>query len=345
MLDVARHFFDVAEVKRLIDLMALYKLNRLHLHLTDDQGWRIAVRSRPNLTRIGATTAVGGGPGGHYTRRQYAELVEHAAAGSSTWSPRSTCPATSTPRSRRTGAHVRRRRAPAVHGDRGRLQLALHSEGADLRLPGRCPPRARGAHAGQVPPRRRRRAALDRSRGLPLLRRARAAARSLARQARDPLGGGRAGEAPPDGGRAALARPGARAPRRRTGREARALAVEAGVPRHEVRPRLTPRPRVGRKDERAQGVRLGPRGRRRGDRRARRPRRRGAALVGDDLDPRRSRLAGVPAAARRRRGRLVARGADVAGVPDPARGARAPSDRARRRLPRRPVRAVARAGL
>ena len=77
MLDVARHFFDVGEVKRLIDLMALYKLNRLHLHLTDDQGWRIAVRSRPNLTRIGATTAVGGGPGGHYTRRQYAELVEH----------------------------------------------------------------------------------------------------------------------------------------------------------------------------------------------------------------------------------------------------------------------------
>ena len=77
MLDVARHFFDVGEVKRLIDLMALYKLNRLHLHLTDDQGWRIAVRSRPNLTRVGARTAVGGGPGGFYTRRQYAELVEH----------------------------------------------------------------------------------------------------------------------------------------------------------------------------------------------------------------------------------------------------------------------------
>jgi hexosaminidase len=77
MLDVARHFFDVGEVRRLIDLMALYKLNRLHLHLTDDQGWRVPVRSRPNLTRVGASTAVGGGPGGHYTRRQYAELVEH----------------------------------------------------------------------------------------------------------------------------------------------------------------------------------------------------------------------------------------------------------------------------
>jgi hexosaminidase len=78
MLDVARHFFDVGEVKRLIDLMSLYKLNRLHLHLTDDQGWRVAIRSRPNLTRVGARTAVGGGPGGYYTRRLYAELVEHA---------------------------------------------------------------------------------------------------------------------------------------------------------------------------------------------------------------------------------------------------------------------------
>jgi len=78
MLDVARHFFDVGEVRRLIDLMALYKLNRLHLHLTDDQGWRIAIRSRPTLTRIGASTAVGGGPGGHFTRRRYTEIVEHA---------------------------------------------------------------------------------------------------------------------------------------------------------------------------------------------------------------------------------------------------------------------------
>ena len=78
MLDVARHFFDVGEVQRLIDLMALYKLNRLHLHLTDDQGWRIAVRSWPNLTRVGASTAVGGGPGGHFTRRQYAQIVRYA---------------------------------------------------------------------------------------------------------------------------------------------------------------------------------------------------------------------------------------------------------------------------
>jgi hexosaminidase len=43
MLDVARHFFDVDEVKRYIDLLALYKINRLHLHLSDDQGWRIEI--------------------------------------------------------------------------------------------------------------------------------------------------------------------------------------------------------------------------------------------------------------------------------------------------------------
>jgi hexosaminidase len=79
MLDVARHFFGVAEIERLIDLLALYKLNRLHLHLTDDQGWRLAIRSRPRLTRIGSSTAVGGGPGGHFTQRDYRRLVAYAA--------------------------------------------------------------------------------------------------------------------------------------------------------------------------------------------------------------------------------------------------------------------------
>jgi len=79
MLDVSRHFFDVQEVTRLIDLMAMHKLNRLHLHLADDQGWRIQIDSWPNLTRHGGTTEVGGGPGGFYTKAQYAEIVRHAA--------------------------------------------------------------------------------------------------------------------------------------------------------------------------------------------------------------------------------------------------------------------------
>jgi hexosaminidase len=78
MLDVARHFFTVAEVKRFVDLIALYKLNVLHLHLTDDQGWRIAIHSRPRLAAHGGSTQVGGGGGGHYTQREYAELVAYA---------------------------------------------------------------------------------------------------------------------------------------------------------------------------------------------------------------------------------------------------------------------------
>lgn len=53
MLDCSRHFFSVAEVKRVIDLMALYKLNRLHWHLTDDQGWRIEIKTYPLLTEKG----------------------------------------------------------------------------------------------------------------------------------------------------------------------------------------------------------------------------------------------------------------------------------------------------
>jgi len=79
MLDVSRHFLDPADVKRFIDMMALYKLNRLHLHLSDDQGWRIEIKSWPNLTARGGSSAVGGGPGGFYTQAQYADLVAYAA--------------------------------------------------------------------------------------------------------------------------------------------------------------------------------------------------------------------------------------------------------------------------
>jgi N-acetyl-beta-hexosaminidase len=78
MLDVARHFFGVADVEHLVDAMARYKLNRLHLHLSDDQGWRLQIKRRPRLTTHGGKTAVGGGPGGYYTQRQYRELVAYA---------------------------------------------------------------------------------------------------------------------------------------------------------------------------------------------------------------------------------------------------------------------------
>lgn len=78
MLDVSRHFFTVDEVKQYIDLLALYKFNIFHIHLTDDQGWRIEIKSRPALTAAG-NTQVGAGPGGFYTQVEYAELVRYAA--------------------------------------------------------------------------------------------------------------------------------------------------------------------------------------------------------------------------------------------------------------------------
>ncbi|MER6800313.1 family 20 glycosylhydrolase, partial [Amycolatopsis mediterranei] len=62
MLDVARHFFPVATVERYLDEISRYKVNRLHLHLADDQGWRIAITSWPQLATVGGSTAVGGGP-------------------------------------------------------------------------------------------------------------------------------------------------------------------------------------------------------------------------------------------------------------------------------------------
>ena len=78
MLDVARHFYGPRDVKRYIDLLASYKFNRLHLHLSDDQGWRIEIAAWPNLTAHGGTTAVGGGSGGFYTKQDYADLVAYA---------------------------------------------------------------------------------------------------------------------------------------------------------------------------------------------------------------------------------------------------------------------------
>lgn len=79
MLDVARHFFTVQEVKRYMDLLAYYKINILHLHLTDDQGWRIEIKKWPKLTEVGGKKEVGGGPGGFYTQAQYKDLVAYAS--------------------------------------------------------------------------------------------------------------------------------------------------------------------------------------------------------------------------------------------------------------------------
>lgn len=91
MIDVARHFLPVRELLRIIDLLAMHKLNRLHLHLTDDQGWRIQIRAYPRLTAIGAwrdRTQEGADDanapevirphGGFYTQADITEIVEYA---------------------------------------------------------------------------------------------------------------------------------------------------------------------------------------------------------------------------------------------------------------------------
>ena len=83
MLDPARHFLPVEDVKQFIDRMACYKYNVLQLHLTDDQGWRIEIKSHPELTEKGAFRNPKGGnngpDNGYYTQEQIKELIDYAA--------------------------------------------------------------------------------------------------------------------------------------------------------------------------------------------------------------------------------------------------------------------------
>ena len=78
-LDVARHFFEPDVVERVIDVMARYKMSVLHLHLTDDQGWRLELPSRPLLTEISGKGEIGDGVGGFYTMAEFRHLQEYAA--------------------------------------------------------------------------------------------------------------------------------------------------------------------------------------------------------------------------------------------------------------------------
>ncbi|MCM4160082.1 hypothetical protein FHG64_09640 [Antarcticibacterium flavum] len=80
MVDISRSFFDLEYLKDHVDRMALYKMNRLHLHLTDDQGWRIEIKSKPELTNLGSRGAVEGGRSGYLTQEEYMELQTYAAA-------------------------------------------------------------------------------------------------------------------------------------------------------------------------------------------------------------------------------------------------------------------------
>ena len=78
MLDVARHFFPVVAVERVIDLAAAYRFNELHLHLSDDQGWRLEIEGRPLLTERASANDVDGGAGGFFTREDYRHLQAYA---------------------------------------------------------------------------------------------------------------------------------------------------------------------------------------------------------------------------------------------------------------------------
>jgi hexosaminidase len=79
-LDVVRAFHPVETVKKVIDVLALYKMNVLHMHLTDSEGWRFDVPDYPDLTAIAGKTAAGDRPGGYYTQDDYAEILDYASS-------------------------------------------------------------------------------------------------------------------------------------------------------------------------------------------------------------------------------------------------------------------------
>ena len=94
LFDISRHFFTPAEVKQVLDVLALHKVNVLQMHLTDDQGWRVEIKKYPRLTQIGAwrkdagfgldpklSTAYGpdGRYGGYYTRADLREIITYAS--------------------------------------------------------------------------------------------------------------------------------------------------------------------------------------------------------------------------------------------------------------------------
>lgn len=89
MLDEGRHFYGKKEIKKILDVMATYKLNRFHWHLTEDQGWRIEIKKYPKLTEVGAwrhskalaygsTVPDGERYGGYYTQEEAREIVNYA---------------------------------------------------------------------------------------------------------------------------------------------------------------------------------------------------------------------------------------------------------------------------
>ena len=81
MMDPCRHFMTVDDLKRMIDALSLFKINRLHWHLTEDQGWRIEIKKYPKLTEVGSRRIEGEGyeHSGYYTQEEVKEVVAYAA--------------------------------------------------------------------------------------------------------------------------------------------------------------------------------------------------------------------------------------------------------------------------
>lgn len=81
MIDPCRHFMTVDEIKKQLDVMALFKMNRMHWHLTEDQGWRIEIKKYPKLTEVGSKRieADGSEYGGYYTQEEIKEVVKYAS--------------------------------------------------------------------------------------------------------------------------------------------------------------------------------------------------------------------------------------------------------------------------
>ena len=81
MLDPCRHFMPVENVKKYLDVLSLFKMNRMHWHLTDDQGWRIEIKKYPKLTEIASKRIDGEGTehSGYYTQEEIKEIVKYAA--------------------------------------------------------------------------------------------------------------------------------------------------------------------------------------------------------------------------------------------------------------------------
>ena len=81
LIDVCRHFMTVEDLKRNIDVLSMFKINTVHLHLTEDQGWRVEIKKYPKLTEIGAYRTEGDGSkyGGFYTQEEVKDIVAYAA--------------------------------------------------------------------------------------------------------------------------------------------------------------------------------------------------------------------------------------------------------------------------